>query len=100
MDQGQQSCAASTLYMPSISQYDPTKDHLLLVWQRYGHVCCWLRAVALTNSVTFRPVRWSGPSLTSLHQVTAYQAFPFSACNIENIGGPEDEAETRALKST
>ena len=36
-------------------QFEPTKDHFLLVWQRYLCVSYHLRAVALISPVTFDP---------------------------------------------
>ena len=36
-------------------QFEPTKDHLLLVWQQYLYVSYHLRTVALISPVTFDP---------------------------------------------
>ena len=52
-------CLLSTIN----ARFEPLKDRLLLVWQRYNCVSCHLLAVALTRSVTFDP--WDALDLLS-----------------------------------
>ena len=79
--------------------HDAKESRLIkVVWQQYGHVCCHLRAVVLTNPVTHEEVwTFSISRLLSLYYVTLRTRLsPLSVCNIENVGGPEDEANNCA----
>ena len=76
-------------------QFEPTKDHLLLVWQRYLYVSYHLRAVALISPVSFDPrgvVDLLSPSL-SITWLRVPGPPPFLRATLKTWEWPGDEAK-------
>ena len=75
-------------------QFEPSKDHLLLIWQWYNRVSCHLLAVALTSPVTLTSkMVWTFSHLLSPSRDFAYKALLlFSVQHWKAGNGPEDEA--------
>ena len=72
---------------------------LSLVWQRYGHVCFHLRAVALTSTANFDP-RGDLDLLSPSHDF-AFQALLFLCMQHWKAGnGPGDKATSLRLHPT